>query len=737
MSGARMGAPGGGMSAWRMARQDSGVVRHRLAPGTVRRVLAFARPYRRELTAFLLMTVLSAGIGVATPLLAGEVVNVITSGGTGRTLAVVVAIIAGLAVLDAALSLGERWYSARIGEGLIFDLRTTVFEHVQRMSLAFFTRTQTGALNSRFTSDIIGAQQAFTSTLSGVVTNVIALVLTAAVMFTLSWQITLISLLLLPVFVLPARRVGRRLQALTRERYDLSSAMSTTTVERFNVSGALLVQLFGRPEREAAAFADRAGRVRDIGVTTAMYGQVFLVALSLVAALATALTYGLGGALALGGSLEPGAVVALALLLARLYGPLTALSNVRVDIMSALVSFERVFEILDLPPLITDRPGARPLPVGGPADGAPDVEFSDVHFAYPAADEVSLDSLQGRGDGGSGPGDGVDHAPAHPVLHGVSFHARPGQLVALVGPSGAGKTTISQLVPRIYDPESGAVRIAGIDLRDATIQSVRDAVGVVAQDAHLFHDSIRNNLLYARPEATDDDLIAALRAAHIWDLVQTMPSGLDTLVGDRGHRLSGGEKQRLAIARLLLKAPSVVILDEATAHLDSESEAAVQQALAAALTGRTSLVIAHRLSTIRSADQILVVDEGRIVQRGTHDELIAQGGLYAELYRTQFEGRAPDREWTVSDSSSLGTGSRYGSFREPPAPAHHHGRNAMGIGDKISNAAENVVGKAKEAAGKATDNHDLQAEGQADQASANAKQTGEKVKDTAKDVFGR
>ena len=741
-----MGAPSG-MSAWRMARQDSGVVRHQLAPGTVRRVLGFARPYRRELTAFLVMTVISAGIGVATPLLAGEVVNVITSGGTGRTLAVVVAIIAGLALVDAGLSLAERWYSARIGEGLIYDLRTTVFDHVQKMSLAFFTRTQTGALNSRFTGDIIGAQQAFTSTLSGVVTNVIALVLTTAVMFTLSWPITVLSLVLLPVFVLPARRVGRRLQALTRERYDVSSAMSSTTVERFNVSGALLVQLFGRPEREAAAFAERAGRVRDIGVTTAMYGQVFLVALSLVAALATALTYGFGGALALNGSLEPGAVVSLALLLTRLYGPLTALSNVRVDVMSALVSFERVFEILDLPPTITERPDARPLPVAGPGGSAAvEVEFEDVHFAYPAADEVSLDSLQGRGgvightaaglvhaDADPDPG---DHAPRHPVLHGVSFHARPGDLVALVGPSGAGKTTISQLVPRIYDPDAGAVRIAGVDLRDATIQSVRDAVGVVAQDAHLFHDSIRNNLLYARPDATESELVDALRAAHIWELVQSMPSGLDTLVGDRGHRLSGGEKQRLAIARVLLKAPAVVILDEATAHLDSESEAAVQQALAAALVGRTSLVIAHRLSTVRSADQILVVDAGRIVARGTHDELTAQGGLYAELYRTQFEGRAPDRDSAVSEVSGTGTGDRYGSFREPTAPAHH-GRNAMGIGDKISNAAENAVGKVKEAAGKATDNHDLQAEGQADQASANAKQTGEKVKDTAKDVFGR
>ena len=618
------GASPMGAAGRRMMHQDASMAGKKLAPGTIRRVVSFARPYRKELAVFLVLTVISSVIGVATPLLAGEVVNQITSNGTVRAVLLIAAVIAGLAVLDALLSLATRWYSSRIGEGLIFDMRTRVFQHVQQMSLAFFTRTQTGALVSRLNNDVIGAQQAFTSTLSGVVSNVIGLVLTAAVMFTLSWQVTTLSLILLPIFVLPARWFGRKLQAMTRESYQLNASMNTTTTERFNVSGALLVILFGRPEVEAASFRDRAGRVRDIGVTTAMYGRVFLVALGLVAALASALTYGLGGTLALNGSIEPGAVVSLALLLSRLYGPLTALSNVRVDVMSALVSFERVFEVLDLKPLITEKPDARSLSVSTPS-----VEFDDVHFAYPGADEVSLASLEDVAV--------PDHSPRHPVLHGVSFRAEPGQLVALVGPSGAGKTTISQLVPRVYDPDSGAVRIGGLDVRDATLQSLRDAIGVVAQDAHLFHDTIRVNLLYARPEASEDELVQALRAAQIWDLVARMPQGMDTVVGDRGHRLSGGEKQRLAIARVLLKAPAIVILDEATAHLDSESEVAVQRALAAALQGRTSLVIAHRLSTIRSADQILVIDGGRVVQSGRHAELIAAGGLYAELYRTQFE----------------------------------------------------------------------------------------------------
>ncbi len=451
-------------------------------------------------------------------------------------------------------------------------------------------------------------------------------------MFTLSWQVTLLSLILLPVFVLPARWFGRRLQALTRESYNLNASMNSTTTERFNVSGALLVSLFGRPSEEAASFRERAGRVRDIGVTSAMYGRVFIAALTLVAALAQALTYGLGGALAIGGSLNAGDVVALALLLTRLYGPLTALSNVRVDVMSALVSFERVFEVLDLAPLMTDKPDAPDLPRAGstgPGAGVGAIEFDDVHFAYPGADVVSLASLEDIAI--------PDHSPRTPVLHGVSFRAEPGELVALVGPSGAGKTTISQLLPRIYDVDSGAVRIGGHDIRDVTMQSVRDAIGVVAQDAHLFHDTIRANLLYARPGATDDELHRALDDAQIGPLVDSLPQGLDTVVGDRGYRLSGGEKQRLAIARVLLKAPAIVVLDEATAHLDSESEVAVQRALNVALAGRTSLVIAHRLSTVRNADQILVVEGGRIAERGTHDQLLTAGGLYAELYRTQFE----------------------------------------------------------------------------------------------------
>ncbi|HEY5880541.1 MAG TPA: ABC transporter ATP-binding protein [Nakamurella sp.] len=625
-----MTRPGGrmtGASAWRTMYQDSSVVQHKLTEGTLRRVVSFARPYRRDLSIFLLLTVISSVIGVATPLLAGDVVNEISGNGTVRAVVTTALVIGALAVLDALLSLGTRWYSARIGEGLIFDMRTKVFEHVQQMSLAFFTRTQTGALVSRLNNDVIGAQQAFTSTLSGVVANVIGLILTAAVMFTLSWQVTVLSLILLPVFVLPARRFGRKLQQLTRESYNLNASMNTTTTERFNVSGALLVALFGRPEVEADSFRDRAGRVRDIGVSTAMYGRIFIVALTLVAALAQALTYGLGGTLALNGAMEPGAVVSLALLLTRLYGPLMALSNVRVDVMSALVSFERVFEVLDLKPLITEKSDASPLPAGDQS-----IEFRDVHFAYPGADEVSLASLEDVAIN--------DHSPRHPVLHGIDFTARAGELVALVGPSGAGKTTISQLVPRIYDVDTGAVLVGGRDVRDLTLQSVRDAIGVVAQDAHLFHDTIRANLLYARPGSTDDELVEALRAAQIWELVRGLPEGLGTVVGDRGHRLSGGEKQRLAIARVLLKAPAIVILDEATAHLDSESEVAVQRALAEALNGRTSLVIAHRLSTIRSADRIVVVDGGRVVQSGTHDELIAQAGLYAELYRTQFRHQA-------------------------------------------------------------------------------------------------
>jgi len=616
-------------STMRSFTRDKTVKGQRLAPGTVRRVASFAVPYRRQLVVFLAIVTLSALIGVLTPLLAGNIVNQIAGlGGSAGGVVKLAMIIAGLAVVDAALSMGNRWYSSQIGEGLIYDLRTKVYQHVQRMPLSFFTRAQTGALVSRLNNDVIGAQQAFTSTLSGVVSNVIGLVLTAAVMFTLSWQITALSLVLLPVFVLPARRVGRRLQVITRESYGLNASMTSTMTERFNVSGALLVSLFGRPEDEAESFRSRAGRVRDIGIISAMYSRTFFVALALVAALAQALVYGMGGWLAFEGDLTPGTVVSLALLLSRLYGPLTALSNVRVDVMSAMVSFERVFEVLDLPPKITERPDAVELP----AD-ARTLEFDDVHFSYPRADEISLASLEDIAI--------PDQTPENPVLHGVSFRAEAGQMIALVGASGAGKTTISQLIPRIYDVTSGSIHIGGVDVREATLASLRGAIGAVTQDAHMFHDTIRQNLLYARPAATDEQMLAALDAAHIGELVGSLPEGLDTVVGDRGYRLSGGEKQRLAIARVLLKAPGIVILDEATAHLDSESEVAVQRALDAALTGRTSLVIAHRLSTVRDADQILVIDGGRVVESGRHEELLALNGEYADLYRTQFERQSP------------------------------------------------------------------------------------------------
>ncbi|MDP9427450.1 MAG: ABC transporter ATP-binding protein/permease [Actinomycetota bacterium] len=614
----------------RSFRRDPAVLARELPKGTVRRILGIARPYRRELTWFVLLVVGSSVIGVLTPLLAGRIINRIAGvQGTAADVVRIALFIAGLAVVDAGISLASRWFSARIGEGVIYDLRSRVFEHVQRMPVAFFTRTQTGALVSRLNNDVIGAQQAFTSTLSGVLSNVIGLVLTAGVMFTLSWQITALSLALVPVFVLPARRIGRRLQEITRESYALNASMNATMTERFNIAGALLVKLFGRPEAEADGFRGRAARVRDIGVLSAMYGRTFFTALTLVAALATALVYGLGGWLAFTGSLSPGDVVALALLLSRLYGPLTALSNVRVDVMSAMVSFDRVFEVLDLRPMIREAPDAVPVP-----DGDRSVEFDAVSFAYPSAADVSLPSLEDV----SLP----EHGGPTAVLHDVSFRIEPGQLVALVGHSGAGKSTMANLVPRLYDATSGTVRVGGIDVRHATLASLRDAIGVVSQDAHLFHDTIRANLLYVRPQATDDELWAALGGARIAGLIRSLPDGLDTVVGDRGHRLSGGEKQRLAIARVLLKGPGIVILDEATAHLDSESEVAVQHALDTALAGRTSLVIAHRLSTIRSADQILVVDDGRITESGTHKELLALGGRYADLYRTQFavgEGR--------------------------------------------------------------------------------------------------
>ena len=617
------------LSMMRSFRRDADVTETKLAPGTVRRIGAFAAPYKRELIIFVSLIVVAAFVTVLNPLIFKKIIddgigtNPPLTGDRGLVIELAL-LVAGLALFDAVLQLWSRWYSTRIGEGLIYDMRSKVYAHISRMPIAFFTRTQTGALISRLNNDVLGAQSAFTGTLSGVVSNVIGVVLTLTAMLVLSWQITLLSLVLLPVFVIPAKLIGTRLQALTRESYGLNAQMTNTMTERFNVSGALLVKLFGRPEVEDASFRDKAGRVRDIGVTSAMYGRVFFVSLTTVAALATAMVYGVGGTLAASGSLGVGTVVALAAYLTRLYGPLTALSNVRVDVMTALVSFERVFEVLDLEPMVAEKADAVDLP-----REAASLEFRDVAFSYPTAAQVSLASLESVAV--------LDSSPSATVLHGVSFRAEPGQLVALVGPSGAGKTTISQLVTRMYDVDGGAVVVGGHDVRDVTMQSLRDAVGVVTQDAHMFHDTIRANLLYARPEATEDQLWSALESAQVAPLVRSLPDGLDTLVGDRGYRLSGGEKQRMAIARLLLKAPGLVVLDEATAHLDSESEAAVQRALSTALVGRTSLVIAHRLSTVREADQILVIEDGRIAEQGRHDELLARGGLYTELYRTQFE----------------------------------------------------------------------------------------------------
>ncbi len=625
--------PDNGWMVMMSFRRDNSVVKERLKAGTVRRIAGYARPYARELVLFLLLNSVAAVFVVANPLLLKTIIDrgiIHHRSGVVVGLAVAVGV---LAIFDAVISLIQRWYSSRIGEGLIYDLRTEVFNHVQRMPVAFFMRAQTGSLVSRLNSDVIGAQRALTTTLSSVVSNVISLILVLITMLVLSWQVTLIALVLLPIFIFPAKWVGRRLQKISREQMQLDAEMGSLMTERFNVAGAMLAKLYGRPDEEAAMFASRAARVRDIGVISGMYGRVFFTSLTLVASLATAMVYGVGGSLVVDGSFQLGTLVALATLLTRMYGPLTALSNVHVDVMTALVSFDRVFEVLDLPPMVAEEPDATPLPVTG---DAPDVEFDDVVFSYPAASEVSLASLESIAV--------TDSAPSREVLHGVSFRVQPGGLTALVGPSGAGKTTITQLVSRLYDVSEGAVRVGGQNVRHATLESLRDAIGVVTQDAHLFHDTIRANLVYARPEATDDELAEALRAAQIWDLVEDMPDGLDTVVGDRGYRLSGGEKQRLAIARLLLKAPSVVVLDEATAHLDSESEAAVQRALKTALAGRTSIVIAHRLSTIREADQILVVDGGRIVERGRHEDLLERGGLYAELYHTQFARQARQQD---------------------------------------------------------------------------------------------
>ena len=622
----------GGFTALRSLRRDQAVQDEKVPKGTTRRILKFVRPYKGLLVIFLVLVVIDAVVSAANPLIYREIIN---KGILGKDAGLVVALallVAGLAIADAGLTLVERFISARVGEYLICEMRTKVFDHVQRMPLAFFTRTQTGALVSRLNNDVTGAQEAFTDVLSSVIGNLISVGIVLVIMFFLSWQLTLVALAMLPAFLLPARWLGRRLQSITRERYELTAEMNNGMVERFNVAGALLVKLFGRPGAESAAFGKKAARVRDIDIVQAIYARFFFVALLLTAALATALVYGWGGVMAVNHTLSVGTVVALVAYLNRLYGPLTALSNINVDIMTALVSFDRVFEVLDLEPMVTERPDATAVP-RGPAR----IEFDHVRFSYPTSSEVSLASLESVAV--------LNDTPSQEVLRDVSFSAEPGQLVALVGPSGAGKTTISQLVPRLYDVRSGAVRVDGVDVREASFESLRQTIGMVTQDVHLFHDSIRANLLYAKPEAGDGELIEALRGAQILPLIEALPDGLDTVVGDRGYRLSGGEKQRLAIARLLLKAPDIVVLDEATAHLDSESEVAVQRALKAALTGRTSLVIAHRLSTVRDADQILVLSEGRIVERGRHDELIAAGGLYAELHATQFRGQdAPTTE---------------------------------------------------------------------------------------------
>ncbi|MBA2624646.1 MAG: ABC transporter ATP-binding protein [Acidimicrobiia bacterium] len=598
--------------------------RRTVTRATLRRIAEFARPHRRELVAFLLLSVVAAVLTVATPVLAGRVVDEIVDGSDEGTVIGLAVLIALIAVLDGVVGLAERWQSSKIGEGLILDLRRAVFGHVQRMPVAFFTRTRTGALVSRLNNDVIGAQRAFTWTLSGVVSNGIALLLTLGVMFRLSWQITALALLLLPVFVVPARRMGARLAHLERETADHNAAMTTQMTERFSAPGATLVKLFGRPAREEAEFGARAERVAQLGVRTAMGQHVFLTALAGVSALALALVYGLGGLLSLRGGLEPGTVVTLALLLTRLYAPLTALASARVDAMAALVSFERVFEVLDLEPLITERADPVPLP-----DGPVAVELDDVRFGYPSAERVSLASLEEVAV--------LDGSDGTEVLHGVSFRVEPGQVVALVGSSGSGKSTLASLVPRLYDIDSGAVRLSGVDVRDLSFDTIRDTVGLVTQDGHLFHDTVRENLLLAQPEASDDDLWSALGTARLAPLVRTLPDGLDTVVGERGYRFSGGERQRLTIARILLARPRVVILDEATAHLDSTSEVEVQAALSDALAGRTAIVIAHRLSTVRDADVILVIEQGRVAEGGTHVQLLAAGGRYAELHRTQFD----------------------------------------------------------------------------------------------------
>jgi ATP-binding cassette subfamily B protein len=601
---------------------DPSVKNQKLKPGTIKRIFSFAQPYRLYLTIFLITVVIDAFLVVATPLLLRQLIDDGVIPKNGELITRLALIVGLLAVADAIMSIIGRWFSARIGEGLIYDLRSQVFQHVQKQSIAFFTRTQTGSLISRINSDVIGAQQAFTSSLSGVLSNVVSLILVTATMLFLSWQITVVSLILLPAFLIPTKWVGRKLQSLTRDSFELNAQMSSTMTERFNVSGAMLVSLYGQADNENEFFRSRARRVADIGISMAMLNRLFFIALTSVAAIATAFAYGIGGHLALNGTVTVGTLLAITALLARLYGPLTALSNVRIDVMTALVSFERVFEVLDLQPMVSNKNGAQEL-----AKKIPSIEFKNVSFSYPRPDQISLASLESAAK--------EEFIESGEVLKNVSFTVPAGSFTAIVGPSGAGKTTISTLVPRLYDVSSGSIHIDGIDVKDLTLESLRSSIGVVTQDAHLFHESIAENLRYAKHDATEEEMEQACRSAQIWELVQSLPNKFDTLVGERGHRLSGGEKQRLAIARLLLKSPSVVILDEATAHLDSENEALVQEALKSALKDRTSIVIAHRLSTIRDADQIIVLEHGVIVERGKHDELIAAGGLYSELNERQ------------------------------------------------------------------------------------------------------
>lgn len=611
------------MRAMRSFARDQSVKNYKLAPGIRRRIFRFAAPYKKLLVTFLIIVVIDAAIGAVNPLILREIINQGILKHHTNLIVDLALLVAGLAIFDAFLEFIERFISAKVGEGLIYDMRTRIFNHVQRMPLAFFTRTQTGALVSRLNNDVLGAQEAFTDVLSNVVGNLISVILVLVVMFVLSWQLTLVVIVILPIFLFPARWLGRRLHDITLEGYDLNATMNNTMIERFNVSGALLSKIFGNPKHEEEIFKKRAARVRDIGVTQAMYARFLFIALMLTASLATAVIYGWGGVLAVDRTLSVGTVVALVAYLSRLYGPLTQLSNMNVDIMTALVSFERVFEVLDLRPLISEKATAISIPAG-PVE----IDVRNVTFKYPTPKEVSLASLESVAT--------LSKVRSNEVLHDVSFTIKPGKMVALVGPSGAGKTTISQLVGRLYDVGAGSISLNSLDVRNATFESLRETIGMVTQEAHLFHETIRENLLFAKPEATNTEMEEALKNAQLAELISSLPEGLDTMVGERGYRLSGGEKQRLAIARILLKQPRVVILDEATAHLDSESEKAIQLALEKALSGRTSLVIAHRLSTVQNADQILVLEHGRIIERGTHRQLIQKSGLYAELYKTQF-----------------------------------------------------------------------------------------------------